>query len=361
MNTASVQRITSLVVICALFAVFLLPATANAAALTGMTDTMTSLKAATEANHTFIFTTPTGLASGETIILTLTGFTVDASLDFEDIDLSYDDSTDSVCVTGDTEMTLAATPSGASMGVVRTSATVITFTNGSQAVAAGGDICIEIGTNAAEGATGVEQITNASAGSYELAVSGTIGAPDSGAVAIEIIADDSVVNTGTVSETLSFSISDVAIGFGALVSANARYATSDASGNDADPAGGAHTVTAGTNGTSGYTLTVNGTTLTSGSDTVTAMSSEATSSAGTEQYGIRITIASGPESADTDYDDTPSNSFALKTGSFPDTIATASGASADTVFQIHYLANISSATESGAYSSTLTYILAGNF
>src|SRR3990167_1039911 len=150
---------------------------ARANPLTGMSAVLSTLKINTVANQTILFTTPIGLASGETIILTYdSDFSVAAALDFEDIDLSYDDTTDSVCVTGDTEMTLAASPSGTTMGVVRTSGTVITFTNGTQAVAAGGDICIEIGTHALQGSSGAERITNATtAASRNLVITGTIG------------------------------------------------------------------------------------------------------------------------------------------------------------------------------------------
>ena len=81
---------------------------AQAAALTGKKDTMSSLKASTVSNHTILFTTPTGVASTQTITLTLTSFSVAAALDFEDLDLSEDTTPDGVCDTGDTEEALVA-------------------------------------------------------------------------------------------------------------------------------------------------------------------------------------------------------------------------------------------------------------
>jgi len=360
LSIIELQRITSIGLIFILLGAFFVPYSAYAADLTSKSDTMTSLKASTVANHTILFTTPTGIAAGETITLTFASFLIAASLDFEDLDMSTEASGgDGVCDTGDSEKTLAASASGTTWGAVRTTSTVLTFTSGTDTIAAGSEICIEIGTNAEEGATGTEQMTNPTAGSYTLVIAGV--QTDSGKIAIQVITDDQVVNTGIVAESLSFSISDVTIGFGALVTANARYATGDAAGSDTDPAGGAHTITAGTNGTDGYTLFVNGTTLTSGTDTVDAMSTEATSAAGTEQYGIRITVASGPEVPDSVYDNSPADSFALDTASFPDTIATASGSSADTVYEVHYIANIASNIEPGSYSSVLTYSVAGNF
>ena len=336
---------------------------AYAAALTSKSDTMTSLKASTAGNHTILFTTPTGVASAETIILTFASFSIAAALNFEDLDLSSEASGgDGVCDTGDTEEALVdSSPSTSQWSAVRTSATVITFTSGgaSAVIAAGAEVCIEIGTNAEEGVTGVEQITNPTAGSYTLAIAGTM--TDSGSIAIEILSDDQVATTATVDESLTFSISDNAIGFGTLSSGSARYATDDAAGSGTDPSGGAHTLTAGTNGTGGYTITVDGATLTSGGDTITAMATEVVSSAGTEQYGLRITIASGPGTVDAVYDDTPANTFALVTGDFPDAIASAAGASADTVYEMHYLANIASNTEAGSYTSTLTYTATATF
>jgi hypothetical protein len=175
---------------------------AHAANLTSKTDTLSSLKASTAADHTILFTTPTGVAAGETIELTFTSFTVGASLDFEDLDMSIEAAGgDGVCDTGDTEKTLAATASGAAWGAVRTSATVITIDSGTDTITAGDEVCIEIGTGAETGATGVEQITNPTAGSYDLAIAGTM--TDSGETAIEILTDDQVAVTAVVDESLT--------------------------------------------------------------------------------------------------------------------------------------------------------------
>ncbi len=107
------------------------------------------------------------------------------------------------------------------------SSDVLTFTNGSAVVVAGSVITIEIGTNAT---SGTNQITNDSGtGDATISIAGTFG--DTGDILVELLTDDTVNITAVVDESLSFSISDVEIGFGTLTSANARYATADATGD----------------------------------------------------------------------------------------------------------------------------------
>ena len=356
MKKLRINTITSLGVILSLIAILVGPLVqiAYAAALTGKSDTMTSLKASVVSNHTILFTTPTGVAAADTITLTLTSFSIASGLDFEDLDLSFQASGDGVCDTGDTEKTLAATASGSTWGAVRTSATVITFTSGTDTIVAGAEVCVEIGTNAEEAATGIEQITNPSAGSYTLAIGGTM--TDSGSVAIEIISDDQVAATATVAESLTFTISANSIAFGTLTTANGRWAdTSSGSASEAT----AHTIVVGTNGTSGYTLTVTGTTLTSGGNTVAAIGASAVaSSPGSEQYGIKASASGGIGAVSAPY---ATADYALDTAAFPDQLGSASGASADTTYTLTYLANIASNTEAGSYTSTLTYTATATF
>ncbi len=329
---------------------------AHAAALTSKTDTMTSLKASTAGNHTILFTTPTGVAAGETITLTLTSFSVAAALDYQDIDLSYEASGgDGICGTGDTEETLAATASGATWGAVRTSGTEITITSGTNTIAAGAEVCIEVGTNAEQGTTGVEQITNPTAGSYSLAIGGTMA--DSGDVAIQILSDDQVAVSATVDESLTFTISDNSIGFGTLTASDDFFATGDTNGSATEAE--AHTLVVGTNAANGYTMTLTGDTLTSGSDTITAIgASNTATSVGTEQFGLRIDESGGSGVVSVPY---AAAGYAFDTASFPDTVASASGASANTTYSVRYIGNITANTEAGAYTATLTYTATANF
>lgn len=167
----------------------------SAAAVTGFSDTLSREKASTASNHDITFVTPTGIAAGANLVLTFDNSTsINAALDFTDIDL----------LDNAVNVTLAAAPSGATWGVVRTSATVITFTNGSSAVTAGHTIRIKIGTNATNQSTGVRQITNGPAGTTTLVLSGSFG--DSGTASMSIIDDDQVTVSATVNQSITFDL-----------------------------------------------------------------------------------------------------------------------------------------------------------
>ncbi len=329
----------------------LLPNKAMAASLTALSDTQSTIKAATASNHDITFTTPTGVASGQTIILTWDNSTsVNASLDYTDIDVLDDGA----------NVTLAASPSGATWGAVRTSATVITLTNGTTAVGAGSVIRIKIGTNATNQSTGVRQITNGSAGTTSLAITGTF--TDTGTITTPIIADDVVNVTATVGQTITFTVSDNTIGFGTLSASTAHYATGDTNGTTSDTA--AHTIAVATNAANGYTISLQGATLTSGANTIDAIgSTSASSSTGSEQFGIYATKSGGVNATiTTRYSDNATPKFAYNaTASTSDTLSTGTSATATETYSIHYLANIAATTEAGSYTTNITYVGTGNF
>ncbi len=322
-----------------------------AASLTAMSTTLTRESAATLSNYTVRFTTPTGVASGQTIILTFDNSTsVAGSLDHEDIDLT-DDGVD---------VTLAAAPSGSTWGVVRTSATVITFTNGTTAVGAGSLIAIEIGTHATTGSTGVEQITNGSAGTTLLNISGTFG--DTGVMGIPIISNDTVVVTALVQPSISFAISDNTIFFGNLRAAGACFAQGTDPGAVTCPTQSeteAFNLTAGTNAASGYIITVRGDTLTSGINTIDALGANTASSPGTEQFGIRANASGGAGTVTAPF--TAAGYAWTATASTPVQLASSGTASATTTYSIRQLANISALTEAGTYTSNQTYVATATY
>lgn len=213
------KKAIALGLILALTATYVTIEPAKATVLTYVKDTLSTSAPSTVANHELLFRTSVGVAASETIILTLNfdGTPIPVALDFTDIDLSYDASPDGSCAAGggETEMTLAAAPSGATMGVVRSSATVITFTNGSTAIAASSEVCVQIGTNATEGTTGDQQITNASkegvgvgtANIKTVAISGTLGNDDTGTALVAIV--EGITVSVTVDESMSFVIAGV--------------------------------------------------------------------------------------------------------------------------------------------------------
>lgn len=324
---------------------------AIAANLTALSNTLSTESASTLANNTITFTTPTGVASGQTIILTFNNSTsVPASLDHTDIDLT-DDGVD---------VTLAAAPASATWGVVRTSGTVITFTNGTTAVAPGSIIVIEIGTHATTGGTGDQQITNGIAGTTNLVITGTF--TDTGTIGIPIIADSVVVINALVQPSISFAISDNSIFFGNLRSNGACFAQGADPGAVTCPTTTeteAFNMTAGTNAGSGYIITVFGPTLTSGLNTITAIGGTNTASApGTEQFGVRYNATGGSGAVSAPY---AAAGFAYDGAGAPDQIASASGPSATTTYSARYLANISALTEAGNYSASHTYVATATY
>lgn len=160
------------------------------------------------------------------------------------------------------------------------------------------------------------------------------------------------------SQSLTFSISDSAIGFGTPSASEARYATGDGIGSAIEAE--AHTLIASTNAANGYVITVNGTTLQSGSFAITAIgATNSGSSPGTEQFGLRMTATGGNGSVSVPY---AAAGFALDTAAFPDEVASdPDGDNVSTTYSVRYLANIAGATEAASYSAALTYITTGQF
>lgn len=273
--------------IMSMLSVMIFPSLSMAASVTAFSVVLSREEASTLSNQTITFTTPTGVASGQTIILTYDNSTsVPVALDFEDIDLTDDG----------VNVTLAAAPSGATWGVVRTSATVITFTNGTTAVAAGSVIAIEIGTHATTGATGVEQITNGPVGTTTLTLSGTF--TDTGVASMSIIDDDTVAVTATVNSTLTFDLDTAAgggdgesaspytVGLGTIATSSVRVSGSTDSIQmivaeaDSNAPGGIVVTVRNANGANGLVST------SVPADNIN--SADGTMAAGTENYGICV-------------------------------------------------------------------------
>ena len=327
---------------------------AHASSLTNLSDILSTQSASTSANHTISFTTPTGVASGETIILTFssstTAPTINASLTYTDIDV-LDDGVD---------ITLGSTPSGATAGVVRTSATVITFTNGTSAITAGSVITFKIGTNATNQSTGVYTITSGTAGTMYVAVTGSFG--DTGVLSVPIISSSNVSVTATVDDTLSFSVSDSDIFFGNLSSSFACFAQGSDPGAVTCPTTSeteAFSMTAQTNSLTGYTVTVQGGTLTSGLNTITALPANTNSSAGSEQFGMRLVHSGGSGSVTAPYS-ASGYAYTATSGTAVE-VASATVATTTDTYSVRYIANISTVTEAGSYSTTQTFVATANF
>jgi hypothetical protein len=331
--------------------------TAFAASLSNMSDSLSSVKINTPSNHTLIFTTPTGIGSGSTTVITFqSDFAMDALLDFNDVDINIGGP-----YLGTT--TIAAAPSGATIGVVRTSSTTLTITNGTTIIPAASTVYVRIGTNAIFGSTGTHRITNTTTnGNKTIAVAGNMS--DNGTTTVTILTDDSVVVSAVVPQSLSFSISSNSINFGDLNSASAKYASStNSTGSTVDTT--AHTLTVSTNAPSGYTITLQGQTLTSQqniANTINAIGASPTTSAtGTEQFGIYATKVGGVNGTIATPYATASSFGFTSTATTSATFASGSSSTGPEVYSLHYLANIAALTEAGTYSANLVYVGTANF
>lgn len=331
--------------------------TVSAAMLNSLSDTMSSVKINNLSNHNFSFVTPTGVAASETIVLTFPGvFEIPAGLTFADIDIN-----DNGPYIGST--TLAASPSGATWGVARTSSTTLTITNGDTPVIAGHSIYIRIGTNAISQSVGTFQITNdSSAGNKSIGITGSFG--DTGTTTVQLLSDDNVLVNAIVPQSFTFSISTNSISFGNLSAVGAKYASStDGAGDILDTV--AHTLTISSNSASGYTITLRGQTLTSqqnpGNTITEAGSAPVASAPGSEQFGIYSTVSGGiGGTIATPYATVSSYGFE-STATSSSIFASGAVSSGSTIYSLHYLANISSLTEAGNYSANLVYVGTANF
>src|SRR3989344_2681079 len=369
-NNKFVRTILSswLILSVALLSQWTLVPSAQAVALSHKIDTMSSLKVSTANNpksdHAISFRTSTGVAATQTITITMPA-DFDGSndsqgaLDDTDVDLLEDTVPDDVC-DGTAKTIVSGAPGAAEWQAVfsTTENRLLTLTAGaSESITAGSEVCVKIGENATGGAANSQYINPESTGSKTIAL--TAGPSDSGDLVVNILTDDQVAVSATVDESLTFTISDPSIGFGTLAADNDRFATGDTLGADTDAPTYAHNFIIGTNAANGYTASVNGATLDASGPTITAIGAANTASAtGTEQFGLRIDESGGFGVVSAPY---AAAGYAFDTAAFPDEVASCTGPSANTTYQVTYVANIASDTEAGAYSATLTYVATANF
>lgn len=173
--------------------------TAQAANLTTISDTLSDSDVSVVSDHTINFTVPTsspGLLAGETMTVTFpAGFAGVGSIAFGDVDIR---------VNGVDE-TVAAVAAPGVWGVAG-AGQVLTITSNNTTLSATDVVEIQIGTNATFGVTGSNQITNPTAGSYEIVV--TAGAVDTGKTRVAII--DNVLVTAIVDTAFDFTIDGLA-------------------------------------------------------------------------------------------------------------------------------------------------------
>jgi hypothetical protein len=171
--------------------------------------------------------------------------------------------------------------------------------------------------------------------------------------------EHSVNLTAQVDPTLSFTVGSTSCALGTLSVSQAQQCT--------------YTLTASTNGTSGYTISyLPVVTLTSGANTITALSALTASTLNTEQFGInlRANTAVGSNTAGAFGADVSGGSGTVASAyntvdSFKlvaagDTVSSSASPSLASTYTVSTIANIGATTEAGAYTTTLTYnIVAG--
>lgn len=218
---------------------------AEAANVTNLSDTLSSSRPSVAANHTIEFTTPSGVAAGESITVAFpTGFTGVSSLTFGDVDLNI----------AGTEATLAATPSGATWGVNILAQSVI-FTSDTGVVNAGETVTIEIGTNANGG---TNQITNPSTIGSQI-IDLTVGSEDSGQLRVAIV--DSVTVSATIDTVFTFGVNQVDFGttIGSIATTSATSTRTTVEFGQLSPGSSkiaAQELTVETNSANGFVVTV---------------------------------------------------------------------------------------------------------
>ncbi len=329
-----------------------------AAALTTLSDTQSSLKANTLSDHTIQFVTPSGVAASGTIAITFPAGYVMGVTNVNNVDFAT--STSASC-SGFVDGAVALAPSNGTWGY-STSSQTITFTSGTGVIPPNRCVQIEIGANATFGVTGVSQITNPGVGNYIITIAGTFG--DTGSITTNIITDDTVAMTGTVNQSLTFTISTSTIYFGTLGSGAAKFASSTNTGGDTTETV-AHTLGVSTNAPSGFSLSIRGQTLTSqqnASNTISAIGAVAASSTpASEQFGIRATESGGTSvSVASPYVFSTSYGYNA-TATSSATLATGTGATPLSTVSLRYVTNIAAITEAGTYAANLIYVATANF
>lgn len=189
---------------------------------------------------------------------------------------------------------------------------------------------------------------------------------DTSYVTVDIVTSDQITVSGRVDPTLTFSITDNAIGFGAITSAAVRHATSDENGAASEPASGQPSqLSASTNADDGLVIEIRDTNANSTSglysaDNGTTLNSVASSSvlAGSEGFGVYGKGASNITIAETfDNDSTGDGAISTTYQTFASTTGPVSGATVDVAAR----AGVAATTQAGIYSNTIYVVATGKF
>lgn len=352
------------VLICALLLVGLLPASvARAAAVSSFSDTLSTIKESTAANHTLTFTINDGWDATETLTIDFpdtfvtTGF---ANTEPEDFDITDDGAEQVLVASGG----CSGTALEVEVTTVNTSTDTFTFTRctGDATIASGSVVVIEIGTHATQGAAGNDQITNQTATENNSDAIVTLGGTFSGTgtLALEIVADNDVTVNATVDPRITCTFAGLTTTFSSLAG---PVTTSDTN----------TTITVSTNAPNGFNLSVrdegNGTNpglYKSSSPTYligsadSSYSNTATLTNDVDGFGIQGSTSGGSGASvtiDARYDQSGNAVGGLERTATA--LASATSAVASRVVTVVHKAAVSGLAPAGAYSDTLTYVCTG--
>lgn len=162
-------------------------------------------------------------------------------------------------------------------------------------------------------------------------------------------------------QTLSFSVSTSTIYFGMVTSVATQYASStNLLGSGTEVA--AHTFSVNTNAANGYTVTAQGGTLSSGSLKITAIgNTNAVATAGTEQFGIRLSASGGSGTVLSPYASSSRFAYAGTATTSTAVASASSGDNATTTYSVSYMANISATTTPASYTTNIIFVTTANF
>ena len=286
-------------------------ASAQAATITPISDTMSNQTISASATNNFSFDAVSGIPASGTVTITFpSGFSA----------ISTSSATSSM--------------SGATFSV---SGNVITVTNGSTAVTAGTTVTIS-GITATNPSTASSSTTQ-----YIITVSDSGG--DSASIAVAIVTSSQVSVTATINPTITFSISSNSINFGVLTTASVTTES--------------NTLTLSTNAGSGASISIQDTRagLYNIAHAYTIHSNTTTLAAGSEGYGVNASSSS--LTVQSPFSGTGDSVGAITTST--QTIASVTAPVNNSTTTVNYLASISNITPSGPYSDTITYIATGTF
>ncbi|TSC91460.1 MAG: Uncharacterized protein CEN92_272 [Candidatus Berkelbacteria bacterium Licking1014_96] len=343
--------------IIALISFFIFPKITRAAALTALSDTMSRLADSTPSavysDHTIRYITPSGVAAGQDMQITMpTGFTI-GTVDFTDIDVSWG------ATTGyENELTLAATCVTTTWGAAF-AGQVLTITSCTGTITSTNKVVIEIGNNASGGNAQIQN--HATAATYTISIAGSF--TDTGKIAIVILTDDQVSLTASVDPSITFSLSANSSAFGTLAPGVIDTADTNI------------TLTVGTNAGTGYTITVRDSGGNGNPGLWNSVASAIIGSADASYnntadltavslgYGLQATCTAGCTTG-TDID-ARWRQGADTVGGLEITATTmvnyTTTLSANHTVQVVHKAKASTFTPAGSYADTLTYIATGNF